>query len=131
MRESLNVAEGQESLKKVVEDGRRQPRDGRREDPFMPSASKYHGTKANLYSIECRTGGEASGCSLVSGPRSEKAEMAIRRKKAWSRFIVSISEKVGRRRDVRYPEKGWVWHFEEQVAYRDEGGGNRNNRTDG
>jgi hypothetical protein len=42
----------------------------------MGNESRYHRTKANIYSIECRSGGESSGCSGVSGRRSQKAEWA-------------------------------------------------------
>jgi hypothetical protein len=42
MRKSLTVAEGQKSLKKTAESGRRPPGDGRREDPLMANGSKYH-----------------------------------------------------------------------------------------
>jgi hypothetical protein len=40
------------------------------------------------------------------GRRSQKAEAATGRNNSWSRSIGSSSEKLGRRRDVRYPEKG-------------------------
>jgi hypothetical protein len=44
---------------------------------MMGNESKDHRTDANIYSIECRTGGEAGGCSGVSGMRSQKAEGAL------------------------------------------------------
>jgi hypothetical protein len=37
--------------------------DSGREDQLTPNGSKYHRTEANIYSIKCKTGGEAGGCS--------------------------------------------------------------------
>jgi hypothetical protein len=76
--------ESRKSLKRVEEGGRRHPEDGGgREDQLMPNGSKYHRTEANMYSIECRNGGEAGGCSGFEGQRSHKAERAIGRKSGW------------------------------------------------
>jgi hypothetical protein len=61
----------------VAEGGKRQPGDGRREGELIVNESKDHRASANIYSIECQTGGEASGCSGVSRRRSQKVEGAI------------------------------------------------------
>jgi hypothetical protein len=104
---------------------------GEREDPSMPNGNKYRRTEANIYFIECRSGGEAGGRSGVSRRRSQKAEAAIGKKIGWSRFIRSNSDKLEPRRDVKYPKKGTVWRFEERDSYRDGGSVNRNDRKDG
>jgi hypothetical protein len=59
----------------------------RRENQLMPNVSKSQRTEANIYSIECRSGGEADGCSCLEVLRSNKAERLIERKNGWSRFI--------------------------------------------
>jgi hypothetical protein len=75
MRKALKVAEGQKSMKKVAEGGRRQLGDGQRqENELMWNESQYHRTEANVDSIECRTKGEAGGCGGVSARRSQKVK---------------------------------------------------------
>jgi hypothetical protein len=53
------------------------------EDQLMQNGSKYHRTEASMYSIECKSGGEAGGRSRLERRRSEKAEGAIGKKSAW------------------------------------------------
>jgi hypothetical protein len=49
----------------------------------MPNGSKYHRRDANIYSIECRTGDEAGGCSGLERRGSHKAEGLIVSKSGW------------------------------------------------
>jgi hypothetical protein len=103
--------------------------DAGREDQLMPNGSKHRRTEANIYLIECRTGGEAGGCSGLEGQRTHMAEGTIGRKDGGWRFIGSSLEKREQTIDVECPEKERVWRFEEPDTDKDEGTSNRKNRT--
>jgi hypothetical protein len=70
----------------------------------MPNGSKCHRPEANIYSIECRTGGEAGGCSGLKRRRSQKAEGVIERKSDWCNFIGRPSKK-GKEKGCSHLEK--------------------------
>jgi hypothetical protein len=107
---------------KGAEGRRRQPGDGRTErrstnaewEQISPDRGKH-------ISIECRTGGEAGGCSGLEGRRSHKAEGAIERKSDWCTFIGRPSETGEGKKVFRYREEGRVWRFEEPDNYRERG----------
>jgi hypothetical protein len=64
-------------------------RDGGRENELMGYESKYHGTEANIYSMDWRAGHASSGCRGLASGRSVKTEASIGSK---SRLVSLISE---------------------------------------
>jgi hypothetical protein len=59
-----------------VEEGGREA-DRWRKDELMANVSRYHGTEANIYSIECRTGDESSAYGGLERQRNHKAKGLI------------------------------------------------------
>jgi hypothetical protein len=51
------------------------------EDQLVANGNKQHRTQVNIYSMDCRTGGEAGGFSGLDGRRGQNAEG---RKNDWS-----------------------------------------------
>jgi hypothetical protein len=63
-------------------------------------------TEANIYSIKCRTAGEAGGCSGLEGRRSHKAEGAIGRKSGWAHIYWEAFRTLIRAESVQISRTG-------------------------
>jgi hypothetical protein len=78
MRRSRKIERG----RKALEEGSRET--DPREKQLMPDGSKYQQREANVYSIECRTAGDAGSCRGLEVRRSHNAEGLIWGKSGWS-----------------------------------------------
>jgi hypothetical protein len=67
---------------------------------MMGSENKYHRTEANVYSIECRIGGEAHGYSGLEGRRSEKAQRVTGRGSGSGQIYWEIFRQLRRKKSV-------------------------------